>query len=475
MKLDPLKNLFSYEDFLNRTFSLIGNPNWLGAVIILNLPILFYLYKKTENKTFYIISIFLNLIVLITTASKSAILALIIITILFLYAEIINKKETQISFIKNIFKNTKNILLIIFISGTLIALTLIIFTQRYSNTFELGRSTNSRRIIWNQSIEIIKSNPIGYGLETLKMIYPQFNTPKLWEFESITSRIDRAHNQILDMLITIGPIGTLIFYAFIFLIIKKNYKKENELKFYISLSLIGYLITNLFGFETIVPGVLFWIGIGILTKETKFTNKEKANFKITTIYTFTASILIIIAYFNSQHLLANIDFSKGENFIKQGNYYNGLQKFSSAISKFPYDRTYLLQASEVILASTRKNAENQKLLNQAQQYLNQAKKISNNQDPEVPILEAWLAAIQNNQNLFQAKLEEAKTINPYSVITYKIAIQIYRYLGQEEKAYLEWQNLLKLLPYFWNDPNNDPGRIFQKNNQWVLKLKESFK
>ena len=479
LKLDPLQNLWLSEEFLGRTFGTLGNPNWLAAFIILTLPILLYEYAKAyarqnfRTKIFYFLFSILNLIVLISTSSKAGLLALIIISIIWL----IKKSNRKIS----IFSTAPYRHATTYLYGAIILFLILFITytfhSRYSNSFELGRSTKARQIIWTQTIKMIKARPLGYGLETFQFIYPQFNDPKLWEYEKITARIDSAHNQILDLWIKTGPFGMIIFYAFLILLIIKNLKSEkNSLNFYFALSLIGYAITNLFGFETITTGIFFWITIGLLSNEkndTLFSYGRMAirpdirpDIRPKFFPAFLSLILLTSTFLQLNHLQANINYSKGNTFLKEKNYTQALTEFQKSIQIYPYDRIYLLQTAELLLASE----QNKKFGTEIKNYLIQAKKLSHSKDAEIPILEAWFSAINGDQKLFTEKLNQAKTLNPYSITTYKIAYQIYKKLKQNENAKKELENLKKLLPSYWDKKETDAGRIFQKENKWIIEL-----
>lgn len=458
INIDPLAAAWMGEKFLDRTFSTLGNPNWLASFIILTLPVVFYFYEKHY---FYKILFLLNIIALISTSSKAGILAFVVIVMIYLFKYFKNHFTYKI-------KLNQIYLCLAFI--LLLFIGFVTFNNRYSSNFELGRSTNARKIIWSSTIEAVKVNPLGYGVETLQFVYPKFNNPKLWEFENITARINRSHNQILDLWFQIGPFGVLVFYSFLIVILFTHFKENKDsIRFLLSLSLIGYALTNLFGFVTIGTEIVFWIIVAILSHNVENLKLGEVslfrNIFSKIIVICLTFIVFIIGIYNVKHLIAEVYFTKASNDLQQQDYLSAINNFEKSISIYRYDRIYLLQTSEVLLAFS--NDENKDFLNLIETYLNQLNHLSNYNDPEVPILEAWLFAIKGENEKFQNKLSEAKQSNPYSILTYKIAFEIYKYLGNEEQAEIEKQNIMNLLPYFWKDKNTDAGRIFWKNNAWL--------
>ena len=84
---DPLNHLWQHSAFLGRTFSSLGHPNALGAFIVLTVPFVTFkaisVQGSKETRLFTLLAI-ANIIVLLGTASRASVLALVVSTGVFL-------------------------------------------------------------------------------------------------------------------------------------------------------------------------------------------------------------------------------------------------------------------------------------------------------------------------------------------------------------------------------------------------------
>lgn len=68
-----------------------------------------------------------------------------------------------------------------------------------------------RRLIWEGTLALLAADPlrdlIGYGPDTMPLAYEPFYPPTLMRYETSRATPDRAHNETLDALVTIGLVG----------------------------------------------------------------------------------------------------------------------------------------------------------------------------------------------------------------------------------------------------------------------------
>ena len=97
----------------------------------------------------------------------------------------------------------------------------------FSDELAAGTGTEWVRLfIWQGTLELIRSNPnigftpdplrpvrplIGYGPETMGIVFPQVYPYGLAYVESREAMADRAHNELLDLVVTTGVVGLLAF------------------------------------------------------------------------------------------------------------------------------------------------------------------------------------------------------------------------------------------------------------------------
>jgi len=280
-----------------RLFSTLGQPNWLGAYLAVNFFIAIYFFLKNDNKSWQQIVLLgyltLNFIVILFTKSRSALLAvtfgLSLLFLTFVFKLFCSKEKTTL------YRRPFRYLLIL-VSVCLLALfifkTDVPRVDKYlsfafikktkpapkiakapSSQSQYGQSVTAsstiREIVWQGAIDIFKHHPLlGTGLETFGYAYYQYRP----QAHNLTSEWDylynRAHNEYLNYLATTGLVGSLPYFAYIFLILylfsrKILFFKSEKRLFILYLSLLiaflTILITNFFGFSTTTINLYFYL------------------------------------------------------------------------------------------------------------------------------------------------------------------------------------------------------------------------
>jgi len=271
-----------------QVFGLFGNVNYFAEYLIVPLPIAVSLFFATQNKLKKIL-LLIGIIVmgasLTATFTRGSYLgfgvSLIFMSFLFL-----------ISRSKSFVKNNKRIFIIVLVAIFIITFLFVVPTplnksgtviskikSRISVTQLTQSSSIKRRIAtWKFTVLMIKDYPLlGSGIGTYK-----YNTLRYQAkfFEQGENRslyphgfADKAHNEYLQLWAEMGIIGLGIF---IWLIISYfNYglkilrKIKDEYKQGIIIGLMGavvaVLVDGIFGFPLHLPAtvVLFWLSIGL--------------------------------------------------------------------------------------------------------------------------------------------------------------------------------------------------------------------
>jgi hypothetical protein len=177
------------------------------------------------------------------------------------------------------------------------------FLYRFAQISTSDISTANRLHVWQVSWQAFLGRPIlGYGPENAIYGINKHYDPRISEMW-----FDRAHNFVFDILLTSGIIG-LLSYLFIFglagWLLFKNLKNNYYLSAVIISSLAGFLISNLFNFDTIGT----WLPLlAILAFAGHWAKKEasendlpkfliKYDFAVAGIIIF---ILVLIGYFTA--------------------------------------------------------------------------------------------------------------------------------------------------------------------------------
>jgi len=370
-----------------RIFSTLGQPNWLGAYLLINFFIGLYFYFKNEDNLKYIflngLYLFLNFSALLFTRSRSSLLAFFIGIILFIIFYVLIR-------LKNTFRHFSNYQSIIFLFLILFIPTLIFKTgvpivdqilSKPINFIKPKTSESSskivkpssilvtdsgeiRKIVWKGAIDLGLKYPfLGTGVETFAYSY-YFVRPKE---HNLTSEWDylynKAHNEYLNYLATTGFIGLIsyllmiisVFYLFILKI--KDQREERDifnsgqalLKICLLLAYLSILITNFFGFSTttinlffyLIPAVLF-----VLVFPKLSTNHDKKIFFSKQTISLPKSFLFLLAFIFLylemlvfSYWLADVFYNKGNLYNQTGQYQIAVDYYNQAL-KLRYEHVY---------------------------------------------------------------------------------------------------------------------------------------
>lgn len=171
--------------FEGRMTGLIGNPNFAASFLVLSYIYLFFALQK--KKIWLSILTFLWLVAILLTDSRGGVLGFGILLIYFLLGAL----KRKLAF-----------LLVI----PMFILAIYFFPQRQPSHFD------SRDIIWQKGIQAFMDKPIlGWGLENFAASFQAQVTRE--EFDLPNIRVDKAHNEFLEMAVTTGSIGVLLYMA----------------------------------------------------------------------------------------------------------------------------------------------------------------------------------------------------------------------------------------------------------------------
>ncbi|KKS26442.1 MAG: hypothetical protein UU87_C0002G0121 [Parcubacteria group bacterium GW2011_GWA2_42_11] len=293
-----------------RVFSTIGNPAFLGTYLLFNIFFAGYLLlsgnpstrpaaaglaqgvkslspERSEAKSkaswlyfsLYSLSIILNLIALLLTGTRGAILglaagAVIFLALLELAPLIKGVRQPPTGGGGRGFKKWPIIFLaaIIIFAGALFLSRGTAFVRNNSflsrlTSISLGdASTQSRLILWQDAWRAWQARPIlGSGPENFETAISPYLSPKLAGYEAYS--FDRAHNFIFDYGVATGWLG-LLAYSGIFAAagwrLIKNIKDDYYFSIIFLSLLAAYLIQNLFVFDTFISYLMLFFALGII-------------------------------------------------------------------------------------------------------------------------------------------------------------------------------------------------------------------
>ncbi len=339
-------------DPMDRVFSTIGHSNHTAAYLGMNLMLMFALIFNEDNKKRKImlcIGFALIGLVLILTASRGGVFAVIIAGIVWLVFILKSKKLS-----KKTFKFTIIGLIIGAIFGILLSgpISKIGVVERTTSTitYVLQGNMPDRVSWWLSSFEMIADKPfLGHGLSTFKDIYNQYRRTdyRLPDDSQDNITPETAHNEYLNIAATQGIIGFLLYAAMIFVLLRSAYKyikKANQQDKIIALSLLTallvYLIEVFMSFGTVCTLFIFYTIIGLLVAYINIENNSELVLKRFILFIKAIFIIVVIFIF----VLGNYGAFRvieAEYYFEQANHYQLTGDFENAINS--YDKTVEIQ------------------------------------------------------------------------------------------------------------------------------------
>jgi len=283
----------------------LGNPDYIGSLIIILLPFVIFDFK---NKISLFISA-LSLFSLYITYCESAYFGITMAILFYLF-----------------FKKRKYFL-------TVFIIFIIIFIF-FSLRFDYNEPLNLRKVYYTIGFDIFKNHPFGIGLGNLRSFYPIYHLKHLIR-HSYPFKVHiplRIHNEYLQILIESGFIGFLLFIISAIFFIKNIDFKKTDISVLMSLIAIGF--QSLFFFPLHRPVIL--LIVFFLLSRIKQKKEILINIRIIKGLKYSFSILLIIVYFNYLFLfLSDIYFYKGIKYFENKEFNKAELVLNKAYKLYP--------------------------------------------------------------------------------------------------------------------------------------------
>ena len=269
----PFKFIIRYSLDKKMAPGLVGNPNFLGTLLVTILGMVaceFLLNKKINFKE--ILIIILLSVALINAQSTGPILAFIIL-IIFLIILLKIKKQLIL----------KKVLLLIVILGLTYTsvhfINKIVYKSERCEMCDVEKTVktggNGRLQIWENSIDIIKKYPItGVGFDNFYLAYPNPKIPNVFTFiitnDTITKQVnyisiyDNAHNVYLHTLVSTGILGVIPYLLLCLLTFIKGLKLNSKLGIILLSSFVVYSIQAFANISVIQVAPIYYVIIGLI-------------------------------------------------------------------------------------------------------------------------------------------------------------------------------------------------------------------
>jgi len=447
VSLIALKNVaFSAKGvwFLSKDGATLGNSSFLGSYLVFNIFLAFYLFFKKKDfkiKTILITAGILGILALFFTEARASFLSVIVGLFLlpFLY----------LSFEK---KGLIKVCAILFLSLFLCFSLFLGYLSLKKGSFVYQTLGNlgfkARYVVWEEAWRGFLEKPyLGWGPENFEFAFVKYFDPRLALCEyGCQIWFDRAHNIVLDTLISGGIFSLLsyfgIFLASFYLLWQKfSQKKISFWTFSIfSVILLAYFLQNLTVFDMVSSYLMFFLILGFIGKREsqkdlsqKKLGEELSFFESSLIFFILISFIFSFVKFVSQPFKANLyfaealrskDLSQKLDFFKKSLETSPLGKyqkrifFAETISKISPDKNYPLDLKKKIIENfefgvqeLKKNIQDNSL--DYRSYLTLG-----------TLYHSWGAFDFSKLSLGEETLKKALKINPENQKAYEILINI---------------------------------------------------
>lgn len=224
-----------------------GNPNFLSGYLLVALPFTAYLIHISKKRKKYLIAgLLFEITAIFLTFAKAGIIGIVIFAILWLA----------------IWKKTKLKLIILLIFTFIITIPYFFAGE---TTYKSGvLVSESRQRIYTKAYLAFLEKPItGWGWSNFDYAFDSINWPLRVENDVY---VDKAHSMILEVLISTGLVGLLLYILLIGKSVINLGSSDSKISRYLLLSLILYLLHSQINIISVSEETIFWIIVGISTK-----------------------------------------------------------------------------------------------------------------------------------------------------------------------------------------------------------------
>ena len=241
--------------------------------------------------------------------------------------------------------------------------------SKFLTSFDLNHPTVQTRLhAWKSAFYMIKDHPLlGVGIANYEIYSWKYQTEKLERMTLATNtRVDKTHNEYLQLLSELGIIGFVLFMWFLFeigrSILNGISKGENYLyALAFGMGIIAILVDSLFAFPLQFPATVvhFWIYTGIIAKMDPYNQPVKAmepiysffekwkNFVVISLLFLSFICMVIFSYLSYNMVNAEWHYRAGQ-FLKlipkmraSLKEYNLAQKAEPFNERTYYDRAFV--------------------------------------------------------------------------------------------------------------------------------------
>jgi O-antigen ligase len=271
------------------TYTFFDNPNFFGSYLVIAILITVPLFLTAENKekeTIYFIAITLDFVALIFSNTRSGYLG-VFFGVVFVSVFVVLKQRNYWRKWLKLIATLVLILILVNITekGHYFNRISSVVTESYSVATNqgTGHEGSNRLFIWRNSLPLITEHFwFGSGPDTFPFVFEATPEERQQYFGTTSINVDKAHNEYLQMAITLGTPALLTYLIFLLVIIRKAFKatklsdgRDRIIIYGLIGTIGGYLVQAFFNISTVPVAPIFWGILGItLFKSSSIIKKQ---------------------------------------------------------------------------------------------------------------------------------------------------------------------------------------------------------
>ena len=254
---------------LRRVPSTVGGPVVFGGYLVFVIPLLLVLAITARGafRMIWLAGSSFAIVALALTLTRAAWLAAIVGLVIVAIGVGKSEWRRQRAVIAGV---AATVVLAVVLLVTVVATPQQMGTRVASTLATQSGSVASRLFIWQRTFDLIRTRPLlGWGIETLREIFPYERNVLVRYFGLRPVIIDRAHNDTLHMAVSVGVPGTVAYVVFWLLVIAaavRVWRRESGADRMIAAgwlgALTGYLIQAQFSFSSVALTPIIWLLAG---------------------------------------------------------------------------------------------------------------------------------------------------------------------------------------------------------------------
>ncbi len=216
--------------------------------------------------------------------------------------------------------------------------------DRALSTMDTDDATvRTRLILWRSTFGLALKRPLlGYGPDTLIGVYPR-HLPDAYKKIEPQARIDKAHNELINIAATLGFLGLAVFLVIVFRSWRVFWAKYIHARSPDTLALVTglsvYLVAVQFSFSQVETAIFFWLGLSLLivslgavdsSVPVKFESRLAQGFAWSAVVVIGLLLTVILMVFSIQPAIADHHFQRGLKAEQSGHLKEARAQFTLA-------------------------------------------------------------------------------------------------------------------------------------------------